>query len=272
MRRENYVPEPARILEVKKESDTVRTYSLRLKSGKPLVFRPGQFVQASVLGVGECPISMCSCPLEESHFEVSIRNMGRVTDAISGLRKGGTLWVRGPYGNGFPVEKFAGRHIVLVAGGVGFPPLNSVVEYLSKKFDDHGDITLLYGVRDPSNLIFDDKIAMWKKRGVNVMTTVDRPDGKWKGNVGVVTTLFDKYDIRGEIGITCGPPVMMKYVTESFRKIGIKNSDMYISMERMMQCGTGKCGHCNIGNKYVCKDGPVFTYEELEKLTEEIWE
>lgn len=270
MKSESYMPRIARITGIRTENQDIRTFRLRL-SGKGLDFMPGQFVQVSVFGAGEAPISMCSCPFEKKYFEISVRNVGNVTGSLFRLKKGDAVGIRGPYGNGYPVEKLRGRDIVLVAGGVGLPPLNSVVEYIIKRREDYGSVCILYGARTPADLIFGERMEKWKKRDMDVYFTVDRADEKWKGDVGVVTALFGKHKITGNIGMACGPPVMLKFVTQSFQEMGIKDADIYLSLERMMQCGVGKCGHCNIGSKYVCTDGPVFTYEQLKGLTENVW-
>lgn len=271
MRKEDYAPKIAEIIGTEKEAPAIKTFKLKFRDMSTLKFMPGQFIQVSVFGVGEAPISMCSSPFERDYFEISVRNVGNVTSALFGLKEGDTIGVRGPYGKPYPVNKFRRKDLVLVAGGVGFPPLNSLVEYLAKDRGHYGRIFLLYGARTPEDLIFRKRIEKWKKRAIGVYFTVDKPDDKWKGDVGVVTTLFDKYDIRGDIGISCGPPVMLKFVTQSFQKMGIKDPNIHLSLERMMQCGMGKCGHCNIGNKYVCLDGPVFNYEQLKGLTEKVW-
>ncbi|MCK5022844.1 MAG: FAD/NAD(P)-binding protein [Candidatus Aenigmarchaeota archaeon] len=270
MQKENYVPKMAKILGITRENSDVKTFKLKLSNGKPLNFKPGQFVQVSVFGVGEAAISMCSSPYQKSYFELTVRNVGNVTGALFNLKKGDLVGIRGPYGNGFPVEKIKGKDIVMVAGGVGFPPIKSVIEYILKNRKDYGSVSVLYGARDPKSLLFMDKAKKWKN--INFYTTIDKPSGKWKGDVGVVTTLFDKYSVKGNIGISCGPPIMMKFAVQSMEKIGIKDRNIYISLERRMQCGTGKCGHCNIGNKYVCEDGPVFSLEELDEVTEMIWQ
>jgi sulfhydrogenase subunit gamma (sulfur reductase) len=270
MRKETYAPETAEIIGTERENPSIKTFRLRLKKGK-LNFMPGQFVQVSVFGVGEAPISMCSSPFEKDYFETSVRKVGNVTSAMFRLKEGDTVGIRGPYGRPYPVNKFMGKNLVLVAGGVGFPPLNSLVEYLAKERGRYKRIFLLYGARTPEDLIFRERVEKWKKRAIGVYFTVDKPDNKWKGDVGVVTTLFDKYRIEGEVGIACGPPVMLKFVTQSFQRMGIKDPNIHLSLERMMQCGTGKCGHCNIGNQYVCLDGPVFNYEQLKGLTEKVW-
>lgn len=270
MKNENYVPKIAKVIGVKKENPEIVTLRIRLEKGK-LEFSPGQFMQVSVFGIGEAPISVCSSPFESRYFEISIRNVGNVTNSLFRMKRNDKIGIRGPYGKGYPMERFAGKDLVVVAGGIGFPPLASVIEYLINNMDDHGKVSLLYGARDPSELMFKERIKRWKKKGVDVFITVDKGNKKWKGNVGVVTTLFDKYDIKGDVGISCGPPIMLKFVTQSLQKIGIRDSDIYLSLERLMQCGVGKCGHCNIGNKYVCLDGPVFSFEELRGLTEKVW-
>jgi sulfite reductase subunit B len=271
MKKETYVPKIAKVVGIKKENPEIRTLKLELEKNEKIEFMPGQFVQVSVFGTGEAPISICSSPFQSKYFEISIRDMGNVTNSLLRLKKGDTIGIRGPYGKGYPMERFEGKDLVVVAGGIGFPPLASVVEYIINKRKDFGKVMLLYGARDPNDLMFRESINRWKKKGIDVFVTVDKGDKKWKGNVGVVTTLFDKYDIKGNVGVSCGPPIMLKFVTKSFQKIGIKDSNIYLSLERLMQCGVGKCGHCNIGNKYVCLDGPVFTFEDLKGLTEKVW-
>jgi sulfite reductase subunit B len=272
-----YLPNLAKIKKITQETSTVKTFRLKFlkrKIKKSFVFIPGQFVQVSVFGIGEAPISLASSPLNMKSFEISVRRMGNVTNALFELKKRDVVGIRGPYGNGYPMNQLMHKNIVMVAGGIGFPPVKSLIECILDMKEDFRKLWLFYGAKDPDEIVFKKNLKKWnKKRKFKVLVTVDKADKKWKGNVGVVTKLFDKtkIPIENTIGVTCGPPIMMKFVTQNFKKLGFKDHQIFLSMERLMQCGIGKCGHCNIGNKYVCIDGPVFCYEELRGLTEKIW-
>jgi len=272
-----FMPERAKIEDIGYETNSIRT--LKIKFLNKLIqnsfkFMPGQFVQVSILGVGEAPISICSSPFNKKFLELSVRCVGNVTNALFELKKGDIIGIRGPYGNGYPMNKLIYSDIVMVAGGVGLPPLKSVVDYVLGMRDDYGKMRLLYGAKDPANIVFKKELEKWKnEKDFEVLVTVDSPTSEWKDNVGVVTSLLDKIEIKNKstVGFLCGPPVMMKFVTQKFKEKGLEDNQIYLSMERLMQCGFGKCGHCNIGKKYVCIDGPVFRYDELKELTENIW-
>jgi len=272
-----YLPDIAVIEKIKQETGTIKTFKLRFldkEVQKSFTFLPGQFVEVSVFGVGEAPISLCSSPFNKKFFEFSVRCVGNVTNALCRLGEGDIVGIRGPYGNDFPLEKFENKNVVMVGGGVGLPPIKSLIEYIVEKRESFKKLWLLYGAKDPTDIIFKEEMKKWEKiEEFNLLITVDKPTPEWKGNVGVVTTLFDKTEIPAEntVGVTCGPPIMMKFVVQNFQKIGLKDDQTFLSMERLMQCGIGKCGHCNIGKKYVCQDGPIFTYKELKELTERIW-
>lgn len=269
--RKKYAPRMARITEVREEAPGIKSLRLALRDKAPLSFNPGQFIEVTAFGIGEAPLSICSSSTEGRHFEICIRNVGNVTAALSRMGKGDSVGVRGPYGNGYPIEEVKARDIIVVGGGIGFPPLASVLDYIVERREDYGKVTLLYGARNPDEIILKQKMKNWKRSGVDIFITVDEGDKKWKGDVGLVTTLFDKYDVKGDVGISCGPPVMMKFVVQSFKKLGINDQDIHVSLERLMQCGIGKCGHCNIGSKYVCIDGPIFSYDEIKGITEKVW-
>jgi NAD(P)H-flavin reductase len=272
MKENPYEPRVARITAVKSENPEIRTFSLRVADGEgDIAFSPGQFIQLSVHGVGEIPLSICSPPHRLGSLDVCVRNAGNVTKALFALEKDDEIGVRGPYGNGYPLDKLKGKNIVLVAGGIGIPPLASLVDHIIADPRRFGKIFFLYGAKTPADLIFGDRLAEWSKSGVKVLVTVDKGDEHWDGNVGLVTSLFGKFRVKGNAGVACGPPVMMKFAAQGFREMGIKDGSIFLSMERMMQCGVGKCGHCNIGDKYVCTDGPVFSAEELNRLTENAW-
>jgi len=272
-----YCPNLARITEIFRETDTIKTFKFKFLDKNlqsSFFFLPGQFIQVSVFGMGEIPLTLCSTPFNNDFFQISVRRIGNVTNALFNLKEGDVIGVRGPYGNGYPINQMMYKNVVMVAGGIGFPPVRSLIEYILSRRNYFGNLWLLYGARDPTDIVFRKDLLKWKKeKDFNILITVDRAPQGWKGNVGVVTTLFDKVEIPNEntIGIVCGPPIMMKFVTQELQKLGLRDDQIYLSMERLMQCGIGKCGHCNIGKKYVCKDGPVFSYDELKQLNEKIW-
>ncbi len=267
----------ARIDSVTAENDQIRTFRMSFPDkhgGKPFTFSPGQFAMFSVPGIGEAPLSMCSPPGDVKHLEVSVRKVGNVSNAIFGLKRGDSIGVRGPYGHGYPIGEMMGKDVLIVAGGIGFPPLASVVERMISSRHDFGKIWVLYGVKEFGDLIYKERIRRWsREKDLEVLTTVETPCSSWKGCVGVVTKLFDKLKVDGAktVGLSCGPPIMLKFVTLGFEKLGIGEDKIYISLERLMQCGIGKCGHCNIGDKYVCADGPVFSYADIKAMMERVW-
>ena len=270
--RNEYLPRPAEIIDIEDEACDTKTFRLRLKTGGVLEFSPGQFVQVSVFGAGEVPLSVSSSPFEKGHFEISVRKFGVVTEALFGLKKGGVVGIRGPYGKGYPVEKFIGKDIVIAAGGVGIAAVSAVIEHIMHNRKDYGKVWLLYGAHCPSNVMFNKRMKKWCANGIEAMVTVTVTKGeKWKGEIGYVEPLLEKLGVRAHIGICCGPPGMMNDLYNEFKRLGIDDEHVYFSLERMMQCGIGKCGHCNIGRIYVCTDGPVFTYAQLKGITENIW-
>jgi NAD(P)H-flavin reductase len=224
------------------------------------------------MGVGEAPISITSSPSRSNgSFELCVRKVGDVSAAIHNLKVGDYVGIRGPFGRGFPIEKFRGKDMLFVPGGLGFPPLRSLINQVLDERAQFGRVIILYGARNPSELLFPDELKRWSERkDVELHLSVDRPDENWKGNIGVVTTLFKNISIypRNTIGITCGPPVMYRFVLIEFFGKGLSEGNIYLSMERRMKCGVGKCGHCQINNVYACQSGPVFPYKEIKGLEE----
>lgn len=268
-----YLPKLAEVLKVEPLSEKEKLFQLRMKDGSRLSHKPGQFVEVSVLGVGEAPISVSSSPTRDSSFELGIRAVGNVTRALHRLQPGDTLGIRGPFGNGFPVSELLGQDLLFVAGGIGLCPLRSMVQYAIDKRGQFGKITLLYGCRQPAEQLFQGEIAEWRRRqDIEIMESVDRCplDVSWGGSVGVITTLFPRVDIEpnNTTALVVGPPVMYRYVVAECLKKGIAKDQILLSLERRMKCGMGFCGHCQINNVHVCLDGPVFNYEELSKLKE----
>jgi NAD(P)H-flavin reductase len=237
-------------------------------------FRPGQFAQVSLFGFGEFPASLPPSPTESETF-FTIRQVGSCTAALHQLRPRDQFAVRGPYGNGFPMEAYYGRNLVFVAGGIGLIPLRSCIVYALGNRDKYRSIQVFYGAKTPGELMYVSHLRQWQQSaGLECHLTVDRAAEGWTGNVGVVGGLFKRPGVRVPVKDTtafvCGPPVMFRFVIQDLLAMGFHQRDIVSTLERYMKCGVGKCGHCCIGVAYVCTDGPVFTYEQIKKLGEDI--
>ncbi len=249
----------------------VRPYTLDMAC--MMDYRPGQFMMVSIPGVGEAPFSISSTPSRPGLFEFGIRKMGVLTEKLFELKENSFIWIRGPYGNGFPIEKMKGHNLIIVMGGLGAVPLRSLLLYALDNREDFGDIYLLYGARTPDDMLFRDEYLSMKHRDdVKVLLTVDSdPTGVWSEDIGVVTNLFSRIkgiDPEMTYVAVCGPPVMYKYVIKELIKMEIPKHQILMSLERRMKCGVGKCGHCAIGYIYTCIDGPVFTYWDVIHMKE----
>mgnify|MGYP000945242996 CR=1 FL=1 len=267
-----YMPTPARITAVKDMTALEKLFTIELPSGYSLNHRPGQFVQISVLRVGEAPISISSSPgRSNGSFEVCVRRVGNVTNALHTLQPGAMVGVRGPFGRPFPVERFRGKDILFVPGGLGLAPLRSLINEVLDERGKYGRVIILYGTRSPAEILFRDEIAQWQQRSdLEFLMTVDRADESWTGNVGVVTTLFSKIQIhpRNMVAVVVGPPVMYRFVLIELLGKGIAEGNIWFSFERHMKCGVGKCGHCQMHHIYTCQEGPAFSYAEIKHLEE----
>lgn len=260
-----YIPKFYEIID--KKQHTSDTYLLRVKASIP--HELGQFFQVSVLNIGEAPISVCS--YQKEYIDLNVRDVGSVTHALCNLKAGDKVGIRGPYGNGYPMDQMKGNEIVIIAGGTGFSPVRGVVEFVEQHLRDYKGMRMFFGFRNPSEILFRDEIKDWSKK-YKVNCTVDRcvPADNWKGPVGVVTKILDasKIDNKDKVVVACGPPIMIKYVIISLKKLGFNDDQIWVSLERMMSCGIQKCGNCLVGGKYVCKDGPVFNYKEAKFLVD----
>ena len=268
-----YLPKLAELMKVELLSDKEKLFQFRLKDGSRLDHNPGQFVEVSVLGVGEAPISVSSSPTRDDSFELGVRVVGNVTRALHRLEPGESVGIRGPFGNGFPLTQLLGRDLLFVAGGIGLCPLRSMIQYAVDKRDQFGKVALLYGCRQPAEQLFHKELTGWRQRqDIQLLESVDRCplDVAWEGSVGVITTLFPQVQVDPDktTALMVGPPVMYRYVVAECLKKGIAKDQILLSLERRMKCGLGFCGHCQINNVYVCLDGPVFSYEDLSKLRE----
>jgi sulfite reductase subunit B len=269
-----YLPQFATVLETEPMTATERYLKLELDSGQSLGHKPGQFVQISVLGIGEAPISISSAPTDDPTLELVVRNVGNVSGAIHRLEAGAKLGLRGPFGNGFDVESLKGKDLLFVCGGIGLVPARSLIRYCIQNRGDFGEFNIFFGCKSPQERLFLDELDEWRSRSdVNLLETVDRPHPDWDGHVGVITTLFPEIDIaspKDTVAIIVGPPIMYRFVIIECLNAGIDEENIVMSLERNMKCGVGKCGHCQINQKYVCLDGPVFTYAEARHLKEAI--
>ncbi|MBN1411568.1 MAG: FAD/NAD(P)-binding protein [Spirochaetales bacterium] len=269
-----YLPEPATLLEVKPFTEMETYYRIKLDSGRPLGHKPGQFAEISLAGIGEAPISISSSPVKTDHFEMVIRNVGNLTRALRTLKDGDRVGIRGPFGTSFPVnDVMKGKDLLYICGGMGLVPMRSVIQYTLDHRDDYGEITICYGTKSPSERLFTDELENWgKRKDIAFLETVDRGDDSWKGNVGVITKLMPgiSIDPHKTVALVCGPPIMYKFVLLELRKMEMSNENIYMSLERHMKCGVGKCGHCQINGLYACQDGPVFKYSEIADVKEAI--
>jgi NAD(P)H-flavin reductase len=240
---------------------------------QPLGHTPGQFIEVSVLGVGEAPISVCSSPTEGKSFRICVRAVGGLTRTLHNLKEGACLGIRGPFGRGFQMERFTGMNVLFVAGGIGMAPLRSAIRYTLDHRDRYGSVTILYGAKTPDELLFKGDLRSWSLRyDVDIRMTVDRGDDSWVGRTGVITTLFPALEIDPErtVAVVVGPPVMYRFVLLELMNKRIPESQIVFSLERRMKCGVGKCGHCQINGTYVCQEGPVFEYPRLRTLWEAV--
>jgi len=264
-------PDLAEIIGVKQETADTKTFTVRYASKgkqKKFFFVPGKFMMVSVFGFGEIPISISSSPYKTNSMQFTVVNVGNVTSALHRLHKGCKIGLRGPFGNGFPLAKLRKKNILFVSGGCGIAPLRSAIYAVLEKRQEFGKISVFSGCKTPKHLLFGQELKHWNTAGLKVLSTVDDPGNGWKGNVGVVTSLFKHLDLPVEntVVLLCGPAVMIHFALIELQKKGFKEKQMFASMERMMQCGVGYCSHCNIGNKYTCVDGPVFNAIDLKNL------
>ncbi|MCX7681528.1 MAG: FAD/NAD(P)-binding protein [Anaerolineae bacterium] len=267
-----YTPEMARLVKVETLTALEKLFTIELPGGRSLGHSPGQFVMLSLLGIGEAPISITSSPSRSNGiFELCVRRVGDVTNALHNMQPGDMVGIRGPFGRGFPIEKMRGKDVLFAPGGLGLAPLRSLINQVLDERGSFGRVIILYGARRPQELLFRNELEEWIARpDVECLVTVDRGDETWTGNVGVITTLFPKITInpRNTVAVTCGPPIMYRFVLMEMLSKGIPETQIYLSLERRMKCGVGKCGHCQINHLYCCQDGPVFTYTQIKNVEE----
>jgi NAD(P)H-flavin reductase len=272
-----YKPYLMEIENIIEETPDVRTFRLKFKNteeAEKFSFKAGQFGEYSVLGEGESTFCVASSPTRKGYIECTFRKAGRVTNSLANLEIGDTVGFRGPYGNTFPIGEWEGKNLLYIAGGIALPPMRCVIWNTIDLREKYKDITIVYGARTVTDLVYKNELKEWEDRpDIKLITTVD-PGGQtpdWKGEIGFVPMVLEKVAPSSEntIAILCGPPVMIKFTMPVLKKLGFKDKDIYTTLENRMKCGFGKCGRCNVGKVFVCKDGPVFSYEQILELPEE---
>jgi NAD(P)H-flavin reductase len=268
-----YEPIPVKIVKIEEHSSSVKLFRFKRKDGKHftlrkdgMVFTPGQFVLVGIWGYGESPFGPASDPRDPRHLEVVVRRVGQLTSALHSKKVGDEVTLRGPYGNGYPINFFKNKDILLITGGCGIPPIASLVEYIFDNRDDFGRVHLLYGALTPTELLMKKRMKEWKKK-INIILTVDKPSCDWEGKKGRVTECLGDLAINpvNTVVAMCGPGPMVSAIENLLNPIGIPDRKIFVSMERKMACGVGRCQHCVTGTKYVCTDGPVFNLDQIDK-------
>ena len=269
-----YKPDLMEVIGVRQHTVDVKSVRLRFQDAeraKEFDFRVGQFGIFSAFGWGESTFNICSSSTWHDHIEFCFRKVGRVTDALWEVGEGDTVGFRGPYGNGYPMEQWRGKDLIFLGGGIAMPPIRCAIWYALENRADYGDITIVYGARTVGDLVYADELDQWAARPrVRVVRCVD-PGGEtpdWKGEIGFVPTVFERAHVAAgnAVALVIGPPIMIKNTIPVLERLGAKMSDVYTSLENRMKCGIGKCGRCNAGPVYVCKEGPVFTFENLRDM------
>ncbi len=271
---EALIPTVAVITDVRKDTPDVKTFRVVTPEGKkPFEHKPGQCAMLSVPGVGEALFSITSSPTNTEYLEFSIKKCGCVTEMLHMLEPGQEITIRGPYGRSFPVDTvFKGKNLLFIAGGIGLAPLRSVINYVRDKRGDYGKVAIVYGARSADDLVDYEEITKeWvNEPDFDVHLTIDRPQEGWAGHVGFVPTYAKELNIDNTYtAVLCGPPIMIKFTLQGLLEQGFEKKNIYTTLELRMKCGIGKCGRCNVGDKYVCKDGPVFCMTELDELPDE---
>ncbi len=267
-----YLPHIAVIEKIIEETPTVSTFHFNLKDEKlreQFTFESGQFAEYSVFGIGEAPFCISSSPTRKDHLEFALQKVGHVTNALHRLAVGDEIGFRGPYGNSFPLDFLKGKNLVFVAGGIGMAPLRSLIWNVIDNRANYENVTIIYGARSPDLLCFKYDLTDWQANtSLNTVVTVDRGTPEWKGKVGFVPQVLETTapSPKNTVAVVCGPPIMIRFTFPVLNKLGFTPEQMITTLEKRMKCGIGKCGRCNIGDVFVCRDGPVFSYAEIKGL------
>ena len=267
-----YRPHLSTIVQIEQETPDTQTFFLSANGlGWQRDYQPGQFVELSVFGVGEAPFCIAQSPTRSEFIEVTVRRTGSVTNRLHTYQPGDVVGLRGPFGNCFPFDRAKGKDLIFVGGGIGLPPLRSLINFVLDHRDDYREVHVLYGARTPADRVYKKELAAWSRSDkLSLVETVDRADETWTGHVGVVTKLLKgmSVDTSSTVAFTCGPPVMLTFVVAELVGLGIPSRNIVTTLERYMKCGVGKCGHCCVGQHYICVDGPVYNYDQIQRLPE----
>jgi sulfhydrogenase subunit gamma (sulfur reductase) len=271
-----YLPEMATILETVQETPNIKTFRVRLDNDAKMAaftFKPGQVGQLTAFGVGESTFVINSPPTRMDYLQFSVMRAGEVTARLHGFKPGDKVGVRAPLGNCFPYESMKGKDVVFIGGGIGMAPLRTLLLYMLDNRADYGAITLLYGARSPEDMAFRAELPEWlSRKDLKTVLTIDREAQGWEHEVGLIPNVLRQIGPSPEnsVAVTCGPPIMIKFTLQALKELGFGDEQIVTTLEKRMKCGVGLCGRCNIGGKYVCVDGPVFTYAELKGLPNEL--
>lgn len=274
-----YRPKITKIVNIFQENDAndLKTFEFVFKNSESIDdfdYKPGQFAEIGLIGYGECPIGIASSPTEKGSIKFTIKQVGTVTTAFHNRHIGDIATIRGPFGNGWPIDDLKEKNVVIIGGGFAFSTLRSLTEYIldENNRDAFGDLVVIYGARNSSELLYKNDLKRWENRDdINLVLTIDRPEDDWKRKVGYVPDIVKEKNPSPDnsLALVCGPPIMIKFTIPVLEKIGFPDKNILLSLENRMKCGVGLCGHCMVGRKYVCLDGPVFTQEELKNLPKE---
>ena len=269
-----YVPRTAQLVQSIEENSLERTFTFELLDGQPLRYNPGQFMLVTVFGAGEAPFTLCSMPGSDGRLRMTVRRYpgGRVTEALHEMEPGAHVGIRGPFGSGFGWGVLRGRDVLVVAGGIGMAPQRGLIEAILNDREQFGKLTGFYGMANPEQMLYDDLMQEWLERPeIDLFMTIDRPHPDWSGHVGLITTLFEDFEVDALMtsATVVGPPVMYRFVIKELEALALNPEYIFLSLERRMSCGVGKCGHCAIKGTYVCIAGPVFSLTRYRQLDEE---
>jgi sulfhydrogenase subunit gamma (sulfur reductase) len=262
------VPEPATIKKIIEESRDVKSYVLQMSEFQKLHANPGQFVEVSVQGFGEATFAVTRMSKDMKQFTISVKRMGHLTKMLHRAAQGDIVGVRGPYGNSFPVNDWKGRDIVVIGGGIGLAPLRPVIDHILQYRKDYGKLEIIFGARTPDDILYKEDLRIWESdKNISLYTTIDVPFEGWTGRVGVVPVVVKDLALKpnGKIAVVCGPPIMIKFTVAALRELKWDDNRMFTTLEMKMQCGIGQCGRCNIGERFICKDGPVFSIDQIRE-------
>ena len=260
------VPKPATIKEIVQEPKHVKSFILEMNDAQAMNVRPGQFIEVSVQGYGEATFAVTRTSEDKKQFTISVKRIGHLTKMMHRAAAGDIVGVRGPYGNSFPVDDWKGKSVVIIGGGIGLAPLRPVIDHILVNRKDFGELQIIFGARSPLDILYKDDLKRWEQEeSIELYTTIDVPFEGWNGHVGLVPVVVKDIAVKpdNKVAVVCGPPIMIKFTVAALKELGWSDEKIYTTLEMKMQCGIGQCGRCNIGEKFICKDGPVFSLDQI---------